>query len=68
MSVDAKNLVADSAIVKNSSKGLCEIFVGLKLEYSINGVGDIHLYGFPDQIVEVELSSSGRLIHVGEFP
>ncbi len=62
MSVDAKELTARSALVDNSSKENCEITVLEKLEYSISGVGDIHLYGSPREIIENEISSSGRLI------
>ncbi len=62
MSVDAKNLRAKYAIVENSSKGDCEVSVLDKLEYSIKGIGDIHLYGNPKEIIKIGISSSGRFI------
>ncbi len=62
MSVDAKNLDAKYALVENSSEGNCEITVTDKLEYSIHGDGDIHLYGSPPEIIEIQLTSSGQLI------
>ncbi len=62
ISVDAKNLTAKYAIIENSSKGDCEVTVLNKLEYSISGTGNIHLYGSPSEIIVNNLSSSGRLI------
>lgn len=62
MSVDAKDLTARSAIIENSSKGDCEVTVLDKLEYSINGKGNIQLYGNPLEIIANNLSSSGQLI------
>ena len=62
MSVDAKNLVAKTALVENSSKGNCLVNITDQLEYSIMGEGNIVLYGNPAELIEKELSSSGRLI------
>ncbi|MBA3901647.1 MAG: DUF2807 domain-containing protein, partial [Bacteroidetes bacterium] len=62
MSVDAKNLHAEYALIENSSKGNCEVFVSGKLEYSIHGTGDIHLYGNPKQVILNEINSSGKLL------
>jgi hypothetical protein len=62
MSVDAKNLIAKYALVENSSKGNCEVTVLNKLEYSIFGAGDIHLYGSPPEIIKIQVTSSGQLI------
>ena len=62
MSVDAKELTSKYAIIENSSKGDCQVTVLNKLEYSINGEGNIHLYGAPLEIIANNLSSSGRLI------
>lgn len=62
MSVDAKNLITDYALVDNESKGKCEVNVTNKLEYSIKGKGDIHVYGNPPEVVEQEKSASGKLV------
>jgi len=62
MPVDAKNLTARNATIENSSEGDCEVRVLDKLEYSIKGSGNIHLYGDTKEIIEKELSSSGILI------
>ncbi len=62
VSVDAKNLTANYANVENSSKGNCEITVLNRLIYSITGEGNICLYGNPEEIIEQELTSSGRLM------
>ncbi len=62
MSVDAKDLTSQYAVIENSSKGDCEVTVLKKLEYSILGEGNIHLYGEPLEIIADDLSSSGRLI------
>jgi len=62
MSVDAKGLISEYAFVENSSKGDCEITVLNKLEYTINGEGNIQLYGNPSEIICNGLFSSGMLI------
>lgn len=62
MSVDAKDLTANYAIVENSSKGDIWVNVIEKFEYSIKGTGDIHLLGNPPLIIENEKMSSGKLI------
>lgn len=62
MSVDAKDLTAQHAIIENNSQGDCEVTVLNKLEYSINEKGNIHLYGKPSEIISNNLVSSGRLI------
>ncbi len=62
MSVDAKNLVTEYALIENNSNGICEVNVSNRLEYKIEGKGDIHLYGNPPEIIQNELSSTGRLI------
>jgi len=64
MSVDAVSLRADNAIIENSSKGDFEVWVNDKIEYSIRGIGDIYLYGNPDDIVLNERTSEGELIQV----
>lgn len=62
MSVDARNLNANNAIVENNSKGNCDVTVLNRIEYSITGEGDINLYGSPSEIVEKQMSSSGQFI------
>ena len=63
MSVDAGNLSTDNALVENSSEGICKIHVINKLEYSIYGEGDIHLYGTPNEIIAREITSTGKLVY-----
>lgn len=62
MAVDAKKLLTKRALIENHSKGCCKVNVQDKIEYSIDGIGDIHLYGSPSEIIKNELTSSGRLI------
>jgi len=62
MSVDARNLNANNAIVENNSKGNCDVTVLNSFEYSIKGEGDINLYGSPPKIIEKQITSSGQLI------
>lgn len=61
-SVDAKNLISDYAIVENSSKGLVEVNVINKFEYSLLGDGNIELYGAPPIRTEMQKTGSGELI------
>jgi len=63
MSVDASNLYTDNAKVYNFSKGICKVRVINRLEYNIYGEGDIYLYGTPKQVIEGEITSSGRLVY-----
>lgn len=63
MAVDASDLYAESAAVKNSSKGICRIRVHNRLEYSICGEGDIYLYGTPNEVIAGEITSSGKLVY-----
>jgi len=62
LSIDAKNLVSQTALVENNSQGDCSINVSEKLTYSITNKGNIYVYGNPSQIIEKETSSSGQLI------
>ncbi len=62
MSVDAKDLVANHALIENSSKGIIEVAPLDKLEYSIFDIGDIHLYSSPEVIAIGTLNSTGRLV------
>lgn len=62
LSVDAKSLTANYAIVENSSKGLCEVNVINKLEYSLLGDGNIDLYGNPPIKNEIAKTGKGELV------
>ncbi len=64
MEIDALNLTTSAALIENKSKGSCSINVIDKLEYRISGEGNIYLKGNPAEIIENELSSTGRLIVV----
>ncbi len=60
--VDSKELLVNHALIENRSKGDCDVTVLNELEYSIQGSGNIHLYGSPTNIIEGEITSSGKLI------
>ena len=62
MSVDAKYLSCEKAFVDNNSKGNCEVNVSQRIEYSIEGEGDIIVYGNPAEIIEKSKNSSGEFI------
>jgi hypothetical protein len=62
MKVDAVSLAINDAFIENNSKGNCEVQVHDKIEYSIRSVGDIYLYGNPEEIIAKDLTSSGALI------
>jgi hypothetical protein len=62
LSVDAKDLIAKYAIVENSSKGLVEVNVANKFEYSILGDGNIELHGSPPIQNEIAKTGKGNLI------
>lgn len=62
MTVDAQNLLCNYALVENSSQGNCTVNVLNRLDYKINGSGDIRVYGSPGEINQLPSSSSGRLI------
>lgn len=64
MSVNARELRTDYALIENNSKGDCEVFVTNMLEYSIRGVGDIYLHGNPNEIIANEQTSTGQLIQL----
>lgn len=63
MSVDAKALTANVAMIDNASKGSCRITSLQKLTYKINGEGNIYLSGNPPEVIELESNSTGELIH-----
>lgn len=62
--VDARNLDASYGNIINRSKGNIAVRVNDKLDYSIHNEGNINLYGDPNEINEIEPStSSGKLIN-----
>jgi hypothetical protein len=61
MSVDAEDLISNSAIVENYSKGDCIVSVQEKLEYRIEGSGNIQVYGAPSVLVNNGINSTGKL-------
>jgi hypothetical protein len=60
--IDAKDLHARSAIVRNFGRENCVVNVSEHFEYSLNGPGNIILYGNPSEVVLMEKTSSGKLI------
>lgn len=61
--VDAGDLIADYAIVENSSKGDCIVNVKDRLDYAIKGDGNINLYGSPSEINQITTTESlGKLV------
>lgn len=62
MTVDARDLQANYALVENSSKGDCIANVSGTFDYVITGHGDIHLYGNPTTINKIEDNGVGELI------
>ncbi len=64
MSVDAKSLTTDVALIENGSKGNIDISPTERLEYSILDVGDVILHSSPVNIIEIEDSGDGELIQL----
>lgn len=64
MEVDAINLMTVQALVDNKSKAPVRVNVTGRLEYKISGEGNIYLKGNPSEIIEEEVTSSGRLVTV----
>ncbi len=63
MEVDAQNLdVSDYILVENNSKGDCTVNTSAKLEYLINGSGNIISLKNPSIIVNKGVNSTGKLI------
>lgn len=62
MTVDAKNVTANYARIENYSKGDCTATVNGFFDYVITGFGDIHLYGAPSVINEIQDTGDGELI------
>jgi hypothetical protein len=62
IAVDAKNLIANYALVVTKSKGTVEVNVSSIIDYSIIGNGDIDLYGNPNTIVNSGTVGTGKLV------
>jgi hypothetical protein len=62
--IDAKDLMAEYAVFHNYGRENCSVNVSAQLEYSLMGPGDIIVYGNPTNIVELDKSSTGKLIRV----
>lgn len=62
MTIDARDLIAQYALVENNSKADCIVTVSQGFQYKITDKGNIHLYGQPVTIEEVEHTGSGALI------
>ena len=62
MSINAKELNTTNAIVENNSKGDIKVTVNKRIEYAINGIGNIYLFGSPVEIISTGITSSGQLI------
>jgi hypothetical protein len=60
--IDARDLHATNAIVHNFGRENCAVNVSGHFEYSLNGPGNIILYGNPSEVVLLEKTSSGQLI------
>jgi hypothetical protein len=61
-SVDADELESQYVLVENHSQGDCRVRAVDKLEYSLNGTGNIVYFGSPVEVVPLEGEGSGRLI------
>lgn len=62
MSVDAKALTTNVAMVDNASKGDCKINCLQKLTYKLSGEGNIYVSGNPTEVIKIEESSTGKVI------
>jgi hypothetical protein len=62
MSVDAKALTTNIAMIENASKGDCKVNCLQKLTYKISGEGNIYVSGNPIEVIKIEESSTGKVI------
>lgn len=61
--VQAENLLAKEAEISNNSKGDCVVNVSDFLKYTVQGEGNIEVYGDPIDVIEYEPSvGTGKLI------
>lgn len=59
MQIDALDLDAENALVENSSKGDCKVWVEKEMEYGIFGEGNIYLKGSP-ALVPKDVTEEGK--------
>ena len=64
MSVLAKNLRADSVLIKTWSRGDANLNINNKMVYGIYGAGNILVSGRPGNVILLERKSTGNLIFV----
>lgn len=62
MTVEAQNLVCEKVLVENRSKGNCSVNASERIEYLIDGEGDIEVFGRPNELVQKSPNSGGQLI------
>ena len=62
--VNASELTAQSGFISTYAKADCRVNVTGQLTYSLNGQGNIYVYGNPDDLIMQEHTSTGRLIRV----
>lgn len=61
--IDASGLETDHCYIYNNSIGDCAVRVNTKLEARLNTMGNVYYYGNPIELLLIEESGSGRLIH-----
>jgi hypothetical protein len=61
-SVNTVALNTRRGVINSYAKGDCEIYVTERLEYQLEGPGNIYLYGNPAEIVLLDQTPAGRLI------
>lgn len=62
MTVDGRDLIAAYAQVENDAESDCIVTVAQQIKWSITDEGNIHLYGSPPYIEQMEHSGSGGFI------
>jgi hypothetical protein len=62
--IDAGDLVSQNVILHNYGRENCTVNVSEHFEYSLMGPGNIYLYGNPAEVIQLEKSSTGKLIRM----
>ena len=62
--VNASELTAQAGVISTYAKADCRVHVTGQLTYSLNGQGNIYVYGSPNELIMQEHTSTGRLIKV----
>jgi hypothetical protein len=60
--IDARDLASENATLHNFGRETCTVNVSNHFEYSLNGPGNIVLFGNPAQRVLLEKTSTGKLV------